>query len=458
MNHNKLTVVVVEDNETMRLGLVENLKRAAYSTFGFADGPSALDFLKHQQADLLITDLRMQPLNGLQVLTQAKQLQPQIEVLLISAYGTIDEAVQAMKDGAADFLTKPFSKEEFLLRVANVAQKIVQQRQIENLKAENAYLNQQVADQFGPIIGQSKAMQQIFRLIETVAREDSPVLIQGESGTGKELVARAIHQQSPRAEQPFIKVNCGALNDNLLESELFGHEKGAFTGAIRQRKGRFELADGGTLFLDEIGDVSPALQVKLLRVLQEKEFERVGGETTLKVDVRIIAATNRNLEEQIANGQFREDLFYRLSVIPIRLPALRERKEDLPLLVEHFLTQLNARRHANKKLEPAALDLLQNYNWPGNIRELQNVLERLHIICPQETIPAQLVAAQLSGSKVPFNDLQNLPLDEALYHFEKKLIIEALKKANGVKHRAAKLLGIGTSALYYKLEKFGLGK
>ncbi len=456
MKKASLTVVISEDNETMRLGLREHLKRAHYLVFDFADGKAALQFLTDHRADILITDLRMQPIDGLQVLQQAKKIQPDLEVLLISAYGTIDEAVRAMRYGAVDFLTKPFSKEEFLLRVNNVARNIFRKKQIENLQAENAYLHQEVSGQFGRIVGQSPAMRQIFRLIETIAAENTPVLIQGESGTGKELIARAIHQQSPRKNRPFIKVNCGALNDNLLESELFGHEKGSFTGAIRQRKGRFELADGGTLFLDEIGDVSPALQVKLLRVLQEKEFERVGGETTLHVNVRIIAATNRNLEEQIARGHFREDLYYRLNVIPVNIPPLRQRKEDIPLLVEYFLRELNKRRHIVKRFEPQANEILKAYNWPGNIRELQNVLERLHIICPEKTIPASLVASHLNGIGSAVTDYQGLALNDALYHFEKNLIIEALKKANGVKHRAAKLLGIGTSALYYKLEKFGL--
>ena len=456
MKNEKLTVIVTEDNETMRLGLRENLKRAQYLVFDFADGPSTLDFLKQHQADILITDLRMQPLNGLQVLEKAKEIQPSIEVLLISAYGTIDEAVKAIRNGATDFLTKPFSKEEFLIRVNQVAQNISRKKQIESLQAENAYLHQEVSGQFGQMVGSTPAMQRIFQLIRTLASENTPVLIQGESGTGKELIARAIHQQSPRKNRPFIKVNCGALNDNLLESELFGHEKGSFSGAIRQHKGRFELADGGTLFLDEIGDVSPALQVKLLRVLQEKEFERVGGEKTLHVDVRIIAATNRNLEDLIANGRFREDLYYRLNVVPIHVPPLRQRKEDIPLLVDYFLRQLNRRRHIVKRFESNANEIFKAYNWPGNIRELQNVLERLHIISATEVIPTQLVAAQLSGAPASFTDFQGLSLDEALYHFEKNLIIEALKKANGVKHRAAKLLGIGTSALYYKLEKFGL--
>ncbi|NOX87783.1 MAG: sigma-54-dependent Fis family transcriptional regulator [Calditrichaeota bacterium] len=453
-----MKVIVVEDNDTMRLGLTEILRRAGYTVFDFADGPEALKYLQSNTAEILITDLRMAPLNGLEVLEKSRQIQPDIEVLLISAYGTIEDAVKAMKLGAVDFLTKPFPKEELVLRVEKIAQKITQQRQIEVLRAQNEYLQQELSYQYQSMVGRSEVMREIFRLIETVAAEDSSVLIEGESGTGKELVARAIHEKSPRKSMPFIRVNCGALNDNLLESELFGHEKGAFSGAIRQRKGRFELADGGTLFLDEIGDISPAMQIKLLRVLQEHEFERVGGEATIKVDVRIIAATNKNPEKLIARGEFREDLYYRLSVIPIKIPPLRQRKEDIELLVNHFLKKLNQKRGLQKRIDERGLNLLKLYSWPGNIRELENLIERLHIISKEEIIPVELIAAQLGGVGAHHNDWEGLPLDKALYNFEKSLIIQALKKADGVKNRAARLLGIRTSALYYKLEKFGLLK
>ncbi len=451
-----MNIIVVEDNETMRLGLQENLISAGHEVRAFDAGAQALAALKKDPADLLITDLRMEPMDGLTVLQQARQLQPDLEVLLISAYGTVDDAVKAMKLGAADFLTKPFSREELLLRVNKIAEKLQQQKQIERLRAQNEYLSSELADSYQSMVGRSLAMQQIFSLIDAVATEDSTVLIEGESGTGKELIARAIHQKSNRRDQPFVRVNCGALNDNLLESELFGHEKGAFSGAVRQHRGRFELADGGTLFLDEIGDVSPAMQVKLLRVLQEKEFERVGGERTIRVNVRIIAATNRNLKQLIAKGEFREDLYYRLSVIPIKVPPLRQRKEDIPLLVEHFLQRLNRKRGKQKRIEPHGMELLQNYAWPGNIRELENVIERLHIIAENSVISADLIAEHLGGAGGVLNDFQGLSLDEALFQFEKRLILQALKKANGVKNRAAKILGIRTSALYYKLEKFGL--
>jgi len=300
-------------------------------------------------------------------------------------------------------------------------------------------------------------MKKIFSLIDQVAQKDSTVLIQGESGTGKELVARAIHNKSMRNENPFIKINCGALNDNLLESELFGHEKGSFTGAVKQKKGRFELADKGTLFLDEIGDVSTAMQVKFLRVIQEGEFERVGGEHTIKTNVRIIAATNKNLHKLIAEGKFREDLYYRLSVIPIAIPSLRERKDDVAVLVDHFLQKSGVKNGIEKKIiEQEGLKLLSDYSWPGNIRELENLIERLSVITSENVISSDLIARHLFSNAGAANSFDNLPLEEALFNFEKSLIVQAMKKTDGVKNRAAKILGIGTSVLYYKLEKFGL--
>jgi transcriptional regulator with GAF, ATPase, and Fis domain len=301
-------------------------------------------------------------------------------------------------------------------------------------------------------------MRRIFDIIERVAREDSTILIEGESGTGKELVARAIHRKSLRVEKPFIKVNCGALNDNLLESELFGHEKGAFTGAIRQRKGRFELADAGTLFLDEVGDISLAMQVKLLRVLQEKEYERVGGEETLHSDVRLVAATNRDLSLLVKEDKFRDDLYYRLRVIPIQLPPLRDRREDVPILVDHFLKKMADNRHAPaKQLDSGAMDLLQSYRWPGNIRELENLVERLCVISPGEIIETSLVALHLTEPRhQPLTEGDSVPLEDAVLAFEKRLILEALKAAHGVKNQAAKALGIKTSTLYSKMERLGI--
>jgi DNA-binding NtrC family response regulator len=456
LNMKSNEIIIVEDNDTMRLGMVEALHREGYQIYEFDNAPKALGFFKKNITLLVISDLKMEPLDGIGLLNEIKKINPSTEVIMVSAYGTVETAVKAMQLGATDFLTKPFSTDELRIRVRKVIEKIEQNRNIDQLTEENRLLQD---DLFKDIIGNSPPMQRLFELINRVAREETTVLIEGESGTGKELVARAIHRKSPRVNKPFIKLNCGALNDNLLESELFGHEKGAFTGAIRQKKGRFELADGGTLFLDEIGDISPAMQVKLLRVLQEKEFERVGGEQTISVDVRLVSATNSDLKELIMQNRFREDLYYRLSVIPVKLPALRERKEDIPLLTEHFLNSLNGRRPNLKKyISSAGIQLLSNYHWPGNIRELENLIERLFVISPGPEIPAELIALHLSGHPKISTDADGLLLDTALESFEKKLILNALKKSDGIKNRAAKLLGIRTSTLYYKLEKYGIIK
>jgi DNA-binding NtrC family response regulator len=451
-------IIIVEDNETMRLGMTESLRREGHQVHAFADAPAALQYLRKNPAALVVTDLRMAPMDGLQLLEQVKINQPETEVLMVSAYGTVQDAVKAMQLGALDFLTKPFSNDELRIRVRKALEKVRNQREITLLRARNAYLQDELATEYESIVGNSPVMREIFQMIDRVAQENSAVLIEGDSGTGKELVARAIHKKSPRNLQPFIRVNCGALNDNLLESELFGHEKGAFTGAIRQKKGRFELADGGTLFLDEIGDVSQAMQVKLLRVLQERELERVGGEKTIRVDVRIIAATNKDLQKLMLENAFREDLFYRLSVIPIRLPALRQRREDIPLLARHFLDRLNRKRGRNCILPDESLQLLREYNWPGNIRELENLVERLSVISSSDSIEPELVVRFLSSADYSGNSLDNLPLEEALFAFEKRLIANAMKKCGGVKNRAAKMLGIVPSVLYYKLEKFGMLK
>jgi len=450
-------IIIIEDNSTMRLGIEETLRREGYNTISFDNGLSALNHFKKHPAELAIIDLKMEPMNGIEVLKKIKALNLQAEVLMISAYGTVDDAVKAMHLGAADFMTKPFSPDELRMRVKNIFEKISNSKKIETLVEQNKLLETELFEGFEEIIGKSSSMQKIFLLIDQISQTESTVLINGESGTGKELVARAIHSKSNRSENPFIKINCGALNDNLLESELFGHEKGAFTGAIKQKKGRFELADKGTLFLDEIGDVSGAMQVKLLRVIQEGEFERVGGEQTIKTSVRIIAATNKNLGKLITEGKFREDLYYRLSVILLSIPSLRERKDDIPLLVEHFLKKSAVKNGVEQKVvDQESINLLKEYSWPGNIRELENLVERLTVISEGKVIDSELIARHLFSGIGMANSFENLPLEEALYNFEKSLIVQAMKKSDGVKNRAAKMLGIGTSVLYYKLEKFGL--
>ena len=446
-------IMIVEDNDSMRIGMEETLKRDGYRVDAFGDPLKAFEAFQRMSVPLVITDLKMDGMEGMQLMARIKESAPHTEVIIVSAFGTIDSAVGAMKDGAADFLTKPFSTEELRVRVERVYQRIDQAREIARLMEEKSLLEEEL---FEEMIGISTPMKQLFKLIKTVAKEDSTILIEGESGTGKELAARAIHRQSPRMGKPFVKLNCGALQDSLLESELFGHEKGAFTGAHRQKKGRFELADGGTLFLDEIGDISPAMQVKLLRVLQEQEFERVGGEATISVDVRIICATHRDLAKRISEGEFREDLFYRLSVIPLKIPSLRERKEDIPALVRHFLAR-NQRGNTVKTISSTGMELMMQYSWPGNIRELENLVERLRVISPTDEIDATLIAGQLSDNPAVMNPwLENLPLEEAVNAFERNLIVHALKKSDGVKNRAAKLLGVRTSTLYYKLEKYDL--
>ena len=450
-------IIVIEDNDTMRLGIADSLKREGYKINTYENGVEALKKFQLSNAALAIIDLKMEPVDGIEVLCKLKEINPTTEVLMISAYGTVEDAVKAMKLGAADFLTKPFSPEELRIRVNKIWQKILNDRRIEDLIDQNKLLNEELFTGYEEIIGNSQAIKKVFALIGKVADKDSTVLIQGESGTGKELIARAIHRKSNRADYPFIRINCGVLNDNLLESELFGHEKGAFTGAIKLKKGRFELADKGTLLLDEIGDISPAMQVKLLRVLQEYEFERVGGEVTLKSDVRVIAASNKDLQKLIAEGKFREDLFYRLSVIPVSLPSLRERKEDVPLLVNYFLHKLAEKNRSEKKIiNREGMKLLIEYHWPGNIRELQNLVERLFVISSGKDIDPLLIAAHLGGNVTLNNGYTNLPLEDAVSAFEKNMIIQAMKKSEGVKNRAAKLLGISTSVLYYKLEKYGL--
>lgn len=454
---NREQILVVEDNDTIRLGIAETLKRDGYSVVHFDNGPDALSYVSGKAIPIAIVDLKMEPMDGMEVLEKLREADASIEVLIISAFGTVDSAVKAMHLGATDFLTKPFSPEELRIRIRKILEKISGQKKLDDLTEQNRLLREELFTGYDEIIGSSPQIRGVFDIIDQVAGKDSTILVQGESGTGKELFARAIHNKSRRKDNPFIRVNCGALNDNLLESELFGHEKGAFTGAIKQKKGRFELANKGTLFLDEIGDISPAMQVKLLRVLQEEQFERVGGEITLDVDIRIIAATHRDLKKMIMQGTFREDLYYRLSVIPVCIPSLRQRKEDIPELAGYFLRKVAAKNCTTvKSIDQAGLHLLVDYPWPGNIRELENLIERLSVISPGENINTELIASHLCSRSAVTSTGEGLPLEDMLYEYERNLLMQAMKKSNGVKNRAAKFLGISTSVLYYKLEKFGL--
>ncbi|MGH7564370.1 MAG: sigma-54-dependent transcriptional regulator [Gemmatimonadota bacterium] len=457
-------ILIVEDNPTMREGLEQMLTRGGHVVAVAPGGDHALGLCREQPFDLVITDYKMDGMTGLELLDAIRKgpLPGHPDVMLITAFGTIDIAVEAMKRGAADFITKPFDTDELRVKVSRVLETRDLRHERDQLRAETEYLREEVEHHFGDIVGVSTAMRDIFEQVRKVAETPSSVYIYGESGTGKELIARAIHRESPRREGPFIKVNCSALAESLLESELFGHEKGAFTGAIKERKGRFELAHRGTLFLDEIADIPPSVQVKLLRVLQEKEIERVGGEETIQVDVRIISATNKDLRPLVESETFREDLFYRLHIIPIEIPPLRERTEDIRPLVKHFIESIA--KEIGKPIDgitDRALDLLHNYDWPGNIRELENVLERAIVLSDgpvlepesfpldERTIPRWTDASSV-GPPV------GVPLDAALERLERSMLERALEQAGGVKTKTAELLGIKTSALYYKLEKYGI--
>lgn len=456
-----INVLVIEDNDTMREGMVEILKKLNLTVSDAPDGVKGLELIKSGAIDLLVCDYRLPKMTGIEILEKAKNVRPEIKVMIITAYGSIELAVEAMQKGASDFITKPFSPEEFRIKIEKALTEIRQARQLQKLSDENLFLKEELETRlnFGEIIGESPKMKELYRIIAKVAKTDSSVIIYGESGTGKELVARAIHKSGDRCDKPFIRVNCGALAEGVLESELFGHEKGAFTGALRQKKGRFELADSGTIFLDEIGDLPSSTQVKLLRVLQEQEFERVGGEQTLTVDVRVIAATNRELKKLVDEGSFREDLYYRLHIIPIHLPPLRERREDIPMLANNFLQRIKGRLGKPElSLTEAALSALQDYHWPGNVRELENVLERSAVLSEDEAIDVNDLPLLASSGNGISMDLEQGDLNAILSAVEKKAILRALEKADGVKTEAARLLGLKTSALYYKLEKYGIEK
>ncbi|MCL4813022.1 MAG: sigma-54 dependent transcriptional regulator, partial [Vicinamibacteraceae bacterium] len=449
-------ILIADDHDSLRRGLSRALTEAGHDVEEAMNGNAAITRLHETGFDVIVSDLRMGGADGLEVLRAARQLHPATAVILMTAFGSVHTAVEAMKEGAFDYVPKPFEIEEMEVKIA----KALEHRR---LRHEIDYLRHTQSDiyQFDHIIGASGALQRVLDVVRKVAKSHSTVLVRGETGTGKELVAGAIHHNSLRAARSFVKVNCAALQENLLESELFGHEKGAFTGADKQRIGRFEQADGGTLFLDEVGDMSANTQAKILRVLQEHEFERLGGTRTIRVDVRLIAATNRNLAAMVATGQFREDLYYRLNVVTIDMPPLRDRKEDVPALAEHFVRRFAG--ELKKKVDgftPEATKLLMRYNWPGNIRELQNAVERAALLADDSLIAAtdlhlgDQASATDAGEGAPVVRIP--PSGIALEEIERQALIEALRMSNWVQKDAAELLAISPRVINYKIKVLGI--
>ncbi len=447
----KSTILLIDDDDSLRRVMEFSLAEVGYKVRTAKSGEEGLELFGKERFDSVITDITMPGMNGMEVLAKVRQRDERVPVIVITAYGTIESAVEAMKQGAFDYITKPFNRDE--LRI--VLEKALRMRKLEQ---ENEDLRSAVQDRyrFDAVIGESGRIREVLDLAGRVAASDASVLVTGESGTGKELLAKGIHFNSPRREGPFVAVNCAAIPENLIESELFGHVKGAFTGAIRDREGKFEQAEGGTLFLDEIGDLRVDLQAKILRALQERQVDRVGGKQPVPVDVRIIAATNKDIERAIKDGTFREDLYYRLSVITVQMPPLRERREDIPLLADHFLRKFNTGQTI--RLEPDAAALLRAYGWPGNVRELENVIQRASVLRRSDAVTAADLPDKFrTGTTSLEHVILNLPeTGISLEDLEKSLIVKALEKHKGNQTRAAEYLGITRPTLIYRMEKYGI--
>ncbi|MGD9976026.1 MAG: sigma-54-dependent transcriptional regulator [Desulfatirhabdiaceae bacterium] len=453
------TILIVDDEKNYPLILSAVLQEEGYETLIANSGQAALDIMNQAEVDLVITDMKMPSMDGVELLEHIKTRYSDIPVIMMTAYGTVEKAVEAMQKGAFNYIQKPFDNDRLIAFVnrAIASYRVVKENRELRSAIETRY-------SFGNIIGKSKGMLALYEMIQKVAYSTATVLIEGESGTGKELVARSIHFNSPRRDRAFIAVNCSALSESLLESELFGHEKGAFTGAVASKKGRFELANGGTLFLDEIGDISPALQVKLLRVLQERVFERVGGIKSIPIDIRVIAATNKILKMETEKGRFREDLYYRLNVIHLILPPLRERLEDIRLLTDHLIARFAKERRPDippvTGVDPEVDRLFSQYHWPGNVRELENVIERAMVLCPGNRIRISDLPHDFRNQIGPSLNIDSIPANAPLYEtlasVEKQLIEKALEMTNHVQAHAAELLGIGKSNLHQKIRKHGI--
>ncbi|MGB9665618.1 MAG: sigma-54-dependent transcriptional regulator [Ignavibacteria bacterium] len=448
----KLNICIVEDEEILRVSLKDDLLDAGYSVTDFENPIKALEHFKKKNCDVIISDIRLPEMNGLELLSKIKSINPNVFVIMMTAFGSVETAVEAMKKGAYDYITKPFDKEELLLILDRI--KEVKKLQSKNLDYQNYFQDQFNFDAF---IGNSHYVKELKETLKIISQTNSTVLITGETGTGKELIANLIHYNSPRKEKPLVKVSCGILSKEVIESELFGHEKGAFTGADKLRIGRFEKADQGTIYLDDIDDVPLETQVKLLRVLQEQEIERVGSSEPIKIDVRVIASTKADLSKLVKEGKFREDLFYRLNVLPIHLKPLRERKDDIIPLFNYFLNQFAYQKQF--QVEDAVYEILRNYSWPGNVRELKNITERLSILCYDCKITTSRLPQELLYNKVNVESIvadENKSLNEILEEVEKSLIQKALLKTGNNKAKAAELLGLPPSTLKSKIEKYGI--
>ncbi len=448
------TVLVIDDDESLRRVMEYHLREEGYRVVSAVDGRTGLARFQDEPVDLVLTDIRMPKMDGMELLARLKAMQPELPVVILTAHGTIDSAVEAMKIGAFDYLTKPFSRDQLKGAVRKALE-------VGELKRENRRLREVVAERFSfaHMIAGSRAMRAVTEMAARVAQSDATVLLVGESGTGKELLAKGIHFHSARARKPFVTVNCAAIPEHLLESELFGHRRGAFTGAVADKQGKFELAAGGTIFLDEVGDLPLLLQVKLLRVLQEREIDKVGDPRPIKVDVRVIAATNRDLEKMIADGAFREDLYYRLAVVSIRVPPLRERADDIPLLVDHFLDKHGERLgRPRPAVDKAVYSALNLYSWPGNIRELENVVERALVLDRDGVIGLDDLPERVRGRERRLGNVRIELPDEgiSLENVEREIIAAALEKHNWNQTRTAQYLGVTRSTLIYRMQKFGI--
>jgi two-component system response regulator HydG len=445
-------ILVVDDEQSHRTMLRAVLTKAGYEVVEADDGVSSVSATEKEPFDLILMDIRMKEMDGIEAMREIRKTSPSIPVIMMTAYSSVKTAVDALKSGAFDYLTKPLDIEEL---------KILIEKALEHyrLHAENVFLKERLADRFdfSKIIGRSRPMKELFETLSLIAPSDATVLIYGDSGTGKELVANAIHQNSPRAEKPFIKVSCAALPETLLESELFGHERGAFTGAVTRKAGRFQLANGGALFLDEVSEMSSATQVKLLRVLQEREFEPLGSTKTIQVDIRLIAATNKDLEAEVEKGSFREDLFYRLNVVPVRLPLLKERREDIPILAEHFFRLYKERNRSTiKGFQPKTLDTMMRYDWPGNTRELENAVERAVLLCRGEYIMPEDLPPHVQGAEGREVSVVSVPSGMSLRDVEREVILQALEETKGNRTHTAQMLGISRKTLQNKLKEYGI--